>query len=144
MMAMSIRASLTWSMVMSHFMLNLEKDSSTKPKQIGASNRIRFERGPFDQGVVLGVAPTGAIVGAVADEDIEERVGVEIVADPRGSRDVVPKPALIAQIASPLLLTESDLDTELSTPLGLDHLGDHLVERVGVVEKLERGKGDAG
>src|SRR5262245_20420170 len=51
--------------------------------------RVAGVAGGGDGAIVFRVFPTGLVVAVLAVHDVEERAGVEVVADPRETRDLV-------------------------------------------------------
>src|SRR5439155_12020702 len=96
-----------------------------------------------DQRVVTGIAPAGAVIAVAADHGRQERVGVEIVADPRAARDIVLEAARGLQIRAPFLVRELDLDPQLALPHRLDRFGDAPVVLAGVEQDRDPGESPA-
>ena len=102
-----------------------------------------------DEFVVEGVGPAGAIIATPGDEHIEEGIGVVIIADPSGAREVVIEFGLGVEIDGVFLLGELDGDIEFAFEGALEFDGDIAIEiGIGAIEVIANGEtaaiGEAG
>src|SRR6266567_2909910 len=86
--------------------------------------QVGLQVGLADDVVVAGVVPAGAVVAAIAQKHIEERVRVVVVANPTGGREVVVQARLRAVKDLALNLAQLDLDAQFLSPHLLQLNGD--------------------
>src|SRR5262245_19113683 len=99
--------------------------------------RVERPAGPGDQLVVALVRPAGLVVAATGDPHVEERVGIDVVADPASARQLEIEGRLPGEIDLPLDVDEVDLDPERLLPHLLDGLGNGALEIARVVNELD-------
>ena len=106
-----------------------------------ALGRVELRGRVAHQPVVVRVAPAGLVVLAAGDEQVHEVVGVRVVADPGGARDVVADVGLGVEVHLPLLVQELGVDAQVLGPRVRDDERDLHVRVGGVVVDLDRGEG---
>ena len=93
-----------------------------------------------EDAVVVGAAPTGQIVAAVAGHEFKKGARVEEVSDPGVTADLVVAGAHGGGLHAGLLVLHRDADAETLVPHLLERFGDQAVGFGGVVEEFEFGE----
>src|SRR6266542_3312708 len=98
--------------------MNWSRRAATK---FCAPRRLQFIRRLFEQTIVVRVRPTGAVVATTAEQQIEKRCGIEVVAAPFSEENPVVAGLPGIEHDAHFLAHERDVDAEIFAPHLLHH-----------------------
>src|SRR6266542_1595026 len=107
-------------------------------EEVRALGQVRFQIRFVDECVIARVFPAGAVVAAGAQEQIEERIRIVVIANPTGSRDVIIQFRLRAVENLSLDLPQLDLNAENVVPHLLQLDGDLAVQLRSTARRREK------
>ena len=96
--------------------------------------------GRAHQLVVPWMFPAGAVVAIVAHENVQECVGIIVIADPTAPAQIVVQRGLRREINLPFELAQFDFDPQFPLPHALQLNADLLVQFPAVEQVLEGGE----